>query len=175
MYVRDVLGCSVTLNDQREDVPRWAMPFVSGNMPFVLRPATAASSCRLPAAADATSKSSLKSVEVPPLCPTSYSARNVGAWRAAKTKPSIRSVSPLSAMQCNMSSDCSVFSSSSSRSSSSGDGGGDSSIPNEIGEEGDELEHETEVAAEEMKAAAFLLAAQNGEAGRGFLALGISS
>jgi hypothetical protein len=46
-------------------------------------------------------------------------------------------------------------------------------MTNEIGEECDD--HEGEIAAEEMKAAVFLHAAQNGEAGRGFWALGTSS
>jgi len=173
VYLRDVLGCSVTLNKIQETVPCWALPFMSGNMPIVQMPTIMAQSDPLTAAVSATVNSSeLLGVPPSPSC--------LSVWRTGFRKPSVHSATTTTHSSTMLHSELSNCGASSSipscRSSFSsiddGDRGG-GSIGSDHGEYFEELDIKT--SAEELKARAFLEAAQIGEAGRGFFALYNSS
>jgi len=176
VYLRDVLGCSTNLNGLLERVPRWALPFASGNMPCIST--MTASSDPLLAVLVADTTISLESPGVPPSCPTGLNACSLGTCRAGKSGSSVYYPASLTTLHSEITK-CSAFSSRSSNcssSSTSGDESGDSSASasETCWELCDEFENEATV--EDLKAAAdFLYAAQIGEAERGFLALDSNS
>lgn len=179
MYLREDLGCSFTLDDLKEHVPRWALPFARGNMPVVQMPTMTVLSNPFSVAAGA-AEASLELCGVPPSNLIGSSARNNRSeWHVINAETSVFSTAPFYTMLNSETSTCSasISSASCSNSSSCNDGnggGGDGSTANsEAREEYDEFECET--VEEKMNAVAFLHATQNGEAGRGFLALGRTS